>query len=374
MPNRTTTYWMLLGLLLIACGEQLTAADIHAAALTHREPLQAPDRTWTYVEFPETRCRDGSEAGISLSLNSNSKKVLIYLEGGVYCLDALTCALNPSNVDDLLFNSAKIEPRVGIFDRDNPLNPVRDWNIVYVPYCSGDAMGGTRDEPVDVPGGPARQYFSGHSNMQRFLERIQPTFPDATDVVLTGMSAGASSALLNMNQVQRAFPTLKVRYVIDSSLPPLSAASLAPCLQDRMRELWGLDDGPLVDCGASCSDPHDYWRAYALFVAQSFADRPAGFIDAIEDGMMRSFCGIGFRECRGSLLFDSLPARDFRNELLSFREAVKSLPSYGTFYPAGEQHTWLKSDSFYTGKAGDELLVDWVGRIVTDQAPGHFGP
>lgn len=373
MPNRITTIYLLLGLL-IACAEGPVIAGGQAAALSMGEPLQARDRTWTYVEFPDTRCRDGSKAGVSLSLNSASQKLLIYLEGGVYCLDGLTCALNPSNVDDLLFNSAKIEPRVGIFDRNNPKNPVRDWNIVYVPYCSGDAMGGTREEPVDVPDGPARQYFSGHLNMQRFLERIVPTFPNVSDVVLTGMSAGGSSALLNMTLVQRAFAGLKVRYALDSSLPPLSAASLAPCLQERMRELWGLDAGPLADCGASCSDPTDYWRAYTVFVAENFADRPAGFIDAVEDSMMRSFCGMGLRECTGSLLFDSIPAREFRNELLSFREAVKHLPSYGTFYPEGAQHTWIKSDSFYTGKAGDELLVDWFGRIVDGSAPGHHGP
>jgi len=373
MPKRTTTLWLLLGLL-TACAEQPAATGANAAALVLDEPLQARDRTWTYVEFPETRCRDGSKAGISLSLNHASQKLLIYLEGGVYCLDGLTCAVNPANVDDLLFNSAKIEPRVGIFDRSNPKNPVRDWNIVYVPYCSGDAMGGTREEPVDVPGGPARQYFSGQLNMQRFLERIVPTFPDVTDVVLTGMSAGGSSALLNMTQVQRAFPQLKVRPVFDSSLPPLTAANLAPCLQDRMRELWALDDGPLAECGASCPDPHDYWRAYNLFIARTFADRPAGFIDAIEDGMMRSFCGIGLRECTGSLLFDSIPARAFRSDLLSFREAVETLPSYGTFYPEGTQHTWLKSDSFYSGRAGGELLVDWFARIVNGSTPGHFGP
>ena len=119
---------------------------------------------------------------------------------------------------------------------------------------------------------------------------------------------------------------------------------------------------------------HDYWRAYALYIAQSFADRPAGFLDAIEDSSMRALCGIGLRECTGSLLFDSIPAQDFHKELLSFREAVKPLPSYGTFYPEGDQHTWLKSDSFYTASAAGEPLVEWFARIVDNKAPGHFGP
>lgn len=338
------------------------------------EPLRAPDQTWTYIEVAGTRCRDGSTAGVSLRLNARSKKLLIYLEGGVYCFDALTCLINPENVDDLLFNSARIEPKLGIFDRDNPRNPVRDWNIAYVPYCSGDAMGGTREQPVDVPSGPARQYFSGHLNLALLLRRIVPTFPDASDVVLTGMSAGGTSVLMNMPLVQEAFKGLRVRYIVDSSLPPLSAAALAPCLQDRMRTLWGLDRGPLSDCGASCPDPRDYWRDYALFVAHNFSDRPAGFLDAIEDAQMRSLCGVGLRECTGSLLFDSISAADFRRELLSFRDELTPLANFGTFYPQGDQHTWLKDNSFYTGSAGGTALVDWFSRIANDVPPGHHGP
>ena len=368
--------WVVGLLLVCACVDSqeraITANMAPLGALG--EPLRAPDQTWTYTEIEGTRCRDGSKAGVSLRLNARSKKVLIYLEGGVYCLDALTCLINPDNVDDLLFNSARVEPNVGIFDRKNPQNPVRDWNIVYVPYCSGDAMGGTREQPVDVPSGPARQYFSGHLNLEVLLRRIVPTFPDVSDVVLTGMSAGGTSVLMNMPLVQRAFPALRVRYIVDSSLPPLSAAALAPCLQDRMRTLWGLEQGALSDCGANCPATHDYWQDYALFVARTFSDRPAGFLDAIEDGQMRSLCGIGLRECTGNLLFDSIAAADYRRELISFRDQLTPLASYGTFYPQGDQHTWLKSDSFYTSNAGGTSLVDWFSRISNNLPPGHHGP
>jgi hypothetical protein len=40
-------------------------------------------------------------------------------------------------------------------------NPLRDWNIVYVPYCTGDAQAGTKTTPTDVPNGPRGQYFVG---------------------------------------------------------------------------------------------------------------------------------------------------------------------------------------------------------------------
>lgn len=337
-------------------------------------PITARDGVWTYVEFTDTKCRDGSPAGVSVRMNSASKKLLIYLEGGVYCFDALTCALNPANVNDTLFNSAKTAPSTGIFDQDNRDNPVRDWNLVYVPYCTGDAMGGTKTTPTDVPGGPAKQWFVGHLNMPKFLSRIVPTFSTPSDVVLTGMSAGGSSVLMNVLLVQRAFPAVKVRYVDDSSLPPVSRALFPECLQKRLRTLWGLDASLLAACGASCPNRDDYWQDYSLFLAKTLNDRPAGFIDAIEDSMMRAVLGVGARDCQGSLLLDSVAAAPFRAELLSYRDKVSAYERYSTFFPPGSQHTWLKDDSFYKGEAGKERLVDWFSKILNGEVPAHAGP
>jgi hypothetical protein len=337
-------------------------------------PIAARDGVWTYVEFPASKCRDGSPAGVSVRLNSASKKVLIYLEGGVYCFDALTCAINPTNVNDTLFNSAKTAPSTGIFDLNNHENPVRDWNVVYVPYCTGDAMGGTKTVPTDVPGGPSQQWFVGHLNLQAFLSRIVPTFRAASDVVLTGMSAGGSSVLMNVLLVQRAFPSLKVRFINDSSLPPVSKALFPECLQNKLRTLWGLEQSLLAACGDSCPNHDDYWQDFSLFLAKRLADRPAGFLDAVEDSMMRAVLGVGARGCRGTLLFDSVAAAPYRAELLAYRDKLAPFPRFSTFYPEGTQHTWLKDDSFYKGEAGQVRLVEWFAKILNGEVPGHAGP
>src|SRR5690348_4731360 len=45
-------------------------------------PITTPANQWTWVDFPEALCRDGSSTGIGVRLNPNSNKVAIYLEGG----------------------------------------------------------------------------------------------------------------------------------------------------------------------------------------------------------------------------------------------------------------------------------------------------
>jgi hypothetical protein len=130
----------------------------------------------------------------------------------------------------------------------------------------------------------------------------------------------------------------------------------------------------LAECGASCPDHADYWQAHSLFLAKTFADRPAGFIDAVEDSMMRAVAGAGAKNCTGSLLFDSVAAAPFRAELLAYRTQLAPYPSYSTFFPEGSQHTWLKDDSFYAGLAGKVRLVDWFAKIANGEVPGNAGP
>lgn len=333
---------------------------------TNGAVIEAADKKWTYIEFPDTQCRDGSKAGIAVSKNSASKKLMIFLEGGGACFDAQTCLANPANV-----GRQTAEKTTGVFDRANSNNPVRDWNIVYVPYCTGDTHAGD-NAGFNVPGvGP--QQFVGYANMKKFLDRVVPTFQDATDVLLTGVSAGGFGAAQNAVLVQRAFSRVKVK-AIDDSGPPLSKLAIPECLQDIWRKSWGLDKTFLADCGASCPNPKDYAQDYGLFLAKTFSDRSSGLIEAAQDGIISGFFGIGANNCTGILLLTAVPGATFQKELLAFREKVKPYSSFSTYIPAGTQHTWLSSASFYTGAVGGTKLVDWFGKIINDQVPGHVGP
>ncbi len=334
---------------------------------THGAPLQAPDRTWTYVEFPDTHCRDGSPAGVSVSLNASSKKVMIFLEGGGACFDSVTCGNNPTNTA-----MQQAEKTAGMFNRMQAANPVKDWNFVDVPYCTGDTHGGTKADGT-VDGVAGTQQFVGYLNMQAFLQRIVPTFPDATDVLVTGVSAGGFGAAVTFILVQRAFPNVKVR-MIDDSGPPMSAAVIPECLQHKWRVTWGYDQSILADCGASCTNPDDFSQAAALGMAKTFDDRPLGLIESARDSVIAGFYGAGLNNCTGIPLLNSVPPDVFQADLLAYREKVRPYPSMNTYIPDSTQHTWLATDGLYTASAGGVNLIDWVTKIINGENPGHAGP
>ncbi|MDB4989405.1 MAG: hypothetical protein JWN04_4583 [Myxococcaceae bacterium] len=333
---------------------------------TNGEVLKAPDKKWTYIEFPDTQCRDGSKAGIAVSLESSSKKLMIFLEGGGACFDPISCLANPANTSGM-----QAEQTAGIWDRSNSQNPVRDWNFVYVPYCTGDTHAGAKPDGMVAGVGP--QKFVGYLNMQKFLNRIVPTFKDATDVLLTGISAGGFGAAQNAVLVQRAFSNVKVRAVDDSG-PPLSKDAIAPCLQDKWRTTWGLDQSYLDDCGADCPKKDDFAQDYGLFLAKTFADRSSGLIESAQDSIISGFFGAGLNNCTGVVLLTPVPGDVFQKDLLAFREKVKPYSSFSTYIPSGTQHTWLSNPTFYTGTAGGTKLVDWFTKIVNNEVPGHVGP
>lgn len=339
---------------------------------TTGQPLDAADGKWSYHEFPGTSCRLGTgQAGVTVFRNKASKKVMFFFEGGGACFDADSCGANPSAIDD----KDKGGPTGGLFDRAKAENPVKDWNFVYVPYCTGDVFAGTN---ANGKIGDAAQKFVGYLNSQAFLQRIVPTFKDATDVLVTGVSAGGFGASSNVVLIQRAFPDVKVK-LIDDSGPPMSSKVLATCLQKQWRETWGLEQSMLKDC-ADCKKPDDYTFDYGVYLAKTFNNRLSGLIETQGDGIITLFFGKGSNvwgsPCSGSLIppLGGIPADQFKAGLLEFREAVKPYTTFGSFFPAGSQHTWLMGDSLYTHETGGTKMITWVADIVNDKGTKHVGP
>jgi hypothetical protein len=54
-------------------------------------PISAPDDTWTWVDFPESRCASGTATGIGVNPHAGATQVMVFFEGGGWCSDGTTC-------------------------------------------------------------------------------------------------------------------------------------------------------------------------------------------------------------------------------------------------------------------------------------------
>lgn len=157
----------------------------------------------------DARCLDGSPAGYYFR-SANSSRFLVYFEGGGWCYDQ-NCAhptangtiadctersrgqLGSSSKWERLrwYNSGALSP----FQRNNPT--FFDFSLIYVPYCDGTSLSGRRNTTV------SGLYFRGADILEALIFELKHTLhlPQASQVVISGGSAGASTVLWHADRI-----------------------------------------------------------------------------------------------------------------------------------------------------------------------------
>ncbi|MBK8172278.1 MAG: hypothetical protein IPK60_18300 [Sandaracinaceae bacterium] len=325
------------------------ATLVDTGVYTPGEPITADDRTWTWVDFPDTHCMDGSETGLGIYLNGASDNVLIYLEGGGACFNDATCdsVANPNGYgrDDFA------APTSGALSDTDATNPFRTWSKVFIPYCTGDIFAG-----ANASGFGGRMHM-GYLNMGEYLNRLVPTFGESERVVLSGSSAGGFGATYNYDRTQRAFGDTRVD-LLDDSAPLFSSAYLKPCLQNTLRTTWNLDSTLPRDC-TECFEEAGLSN-FASYLLNKYSDRRMALISSNRDSVIRYFYGFGFSAtCNATEEFSGEQYTDALDELRDVTLASRS--NFSTYYLNSAQHVWLmNSPGTVQSGSPSVTLEDWL--------------
>ena len=331
-------------------------------SLSYRPPRldnQLNELNWEWIEIDGSRCRDGSPAGYFRVMNPQSQKLMIFLEGGGACFNGLTCGLNPASADP-----GKAPPNQGILALDDERNPVKGWNAVYVPYCTGDVMAGD-----NAFGRVSSRYpdekFLGFSNISLFLEYWQKEFLDLDQVVLTGESAGGFGALYNFDQTQEAFGDTPVILLDDSGIL-FSDSYLAPCLQNKWRDLWRLNQTLPADCDVCQGQSNGGGLVnYLTYLLQKYPQKQFGVVSSLEDSTIRTFFGFGSNNC--NVLFPSMSGRLFTEGLQDLRQNFFN-GQVSAYYIGGSTHTYVGSSRFYSQSVNGVRLFERVSDLIDQNA------
>ena len=342
------------------------------------KPFAATDPgTWTWLgpeEFDNApKCMDGSLTGLGISRSpTGSKKVLLFMQGGGACFDGQTCAiadnaLSADHMDEASFAAwAAEDGTMTIMNRDRAENPFKDWNFVFVPYCSGDVFSGAN--PSGFEGRPQ----VGFENVAAYLPRIRSTFRDADQVVLSGTSAGGYGAAYNYVQVQKAFSNLDLT-VIDDSGPVFGPDFTDPCLQEKWKSTWAMDKTapvtpfPIGEGGGGL---------FAL-VQQLVKEHPKSkfaFLSHESDLVMRFFHGIG--KSFACSLPNIMSSTTFANGLREVRSMQGD--NFSTYYGPGTTHQYFKDEDaeLYDTEVDGVKLSSWLNDVVngtpTKRVPADF--
>lgn len=320
-------------------------------------PIVADANAWTWVPEERAKCANGTSTGFGINPNPSSNRVLIYLQGGGACWSFLTCyvanlAANFSSgygaanfAADASSTTLLAQPN-GLFDRLSIANPLRDYNYVYVPYCTGDNHAG--DNVVQYSINTARHV--GYRNIGAYLDRIVETFPNADRIILAGSSAGGFGATANWWRTQQAFGPIRVDLIDDSGTPmPPSVVDPNGATPQAQRTQWNLAATLPPGCGA-CATRLD---AIFSYYASVFPSHRAALLSYTRDNVLSLFFGISQTQFNAGL--DEVIANQF-----------DPFPNRHTFIVPGTNHV-LWSNSALT--ASGVTLAEWISQMVNDD-PG----
>jgi hypothetical protein len=327
---------------------------------------------WNWVPIDGAKCRDGSSTGIGINPNPASDKLVILLDEGGACFDATTCSLNLGHYGGPEFDAFTADRQsggaAGMFDRSGASNPVKDWNFVFVPYCTGDVFVGNNPEGSVTGLGP--QQFVGYANVALTLERAKAMFPNVTQVLLAGVSAGGFGAIANYAQVARAFEPVPVT-LLDDSGPPMGPPTVSTCLANQWIQLWNVSQTVMTDCGSDCTEPAEILIGLQKHNARSYPNRSMALVDSTGDSVISMFLGFGSNDCTA---FTALSPTAFAAGLEDVRSQMAPYSNFGSFVFTGTDHTTLLSAAaFPTRTAGTTKLTGFISNLLSGQVT-NVGP
>jgi hypothetical protein len=245
---------------------------------------------WDKVELPGTVCGNGSQYKFFVR-RTGSPNLLFFFEGGGACWDYDTCsgraavfgAANPNGIaDDYMqqFTAKYVSPIVNGADPGMPFRSRTDlitkgWNIVYLPYCTGDVHVGHRLVTYADPRGiepPLQWIHHGFVNTAEAITWVHQQFPPIDRLLVTGFSAGGTATSAAYYFVRG---TLQPRrsYLLNDSGPVYSTpngSGNSRALHELMTDRWGLIP---VFSQIPGFDPNDFGSVNLAMADQFPADR-----------------------------------------------------------------------------------------------------
>jgi hypothetical protein len=136
--------------------------------------------------------------------DGNTDKLMVYFQGGGACWNGFTCRIG-GTFDDTVSENPQDElgQYNGIFDFENSANPVADYNIVFIPYCTADVHVG--DATVEYMNGLSIQH-NGVKNTFAVLDWVFANFDAPSEIIVTGSSAGAYGAIYHAPLLIEQYP------------------------------------------------------------------------------------------------------------------------------------------------------------------------
>jgi hypothetical protein len=350
-----------------------------------------PTNPTTYLGRQYTpECMDESTYSFFVKRGSVNKLVMYY-QGGGACWEQLTCGLptcdttvdsstDPS--DHSSDNPSNPNNQIGFGDLSNPLNPFKDWNIVFVAYCSCDIHYGDAVQDYDDinSDSPLHVVHHGFHNAKVAEKWAREHFVNPEMVFVTGSSAGAYGAVFNAPLLEKVWPASQFRVLGDAGNGVITSdflkeyfsnwnftANLPPYIPGVVESITSGSGMVAYTEAVASYFPNTLWAHYATAFDGGTGGQ-TGFYN-----IMLSFTN----DNNDPTSINVLDWLTWWNASCAFNtnmvdqatttaaDVALENGNYRYYIGSGSRHTMWGSDKVYTDTTGGvPLIVDWINAML----------
>jgi hypothetical protein len=356
-----------------------TAADSADAeepeAEEEREPPPPPTAydEWVAIELPGTYCSDGSQYKFFVNWHEGADDLVVIFEPGGACWDYPSCsgelgtlgAANPNGIPDDHMDAWSIHSP--LVRRDSPQNPMRDWTMVFIPYCTGDVHTGAKTTVYTRDDGSESLTFRhvGHDNMMIISEWLGWQFQAIDRMYAGGCSAGGVGANVNYYFLRDAINP-KRGYLVNDSGPLFPNSINSAPLHAQIKAAWGLDQ-VILDTPIAASLDQDFGSINAE-LADLFPDDRLGITYFVRD---YNYSRYSYERFFAGIDQDGIYQKFWEDTLLLI-DQYETQPNLAYFLPyfrpINDSHCASILD-FGLTDIGDWKLGDFIELILDDGRP-----
>ncbi len=321
----------------------------------------------TIVPGGDTVCSDGSPYRFFVH-RGDASKLLIEFEGGGACWSGSTCEADVYNrrVISDPETARQTGELQGIYDRTNPLNPLKDYTHVYIPYCTGDLhWGNATASYTGFTGAPYTIQHKGAANATTALNWAGENVAAPSQVVVAGCSAGGYGAALWSAKIAQAYPGARMVQLADSAAGVVPEGFFTTTLASwNVADAWPTFIPSLaldrVD-PATLTLPKLYTSVASFFPTASFSQ-----FNTRTDSVQIFFYALS----KGSITAND--AADWSTKMVGNVEQISAeSPNFRAYLAAGVEHCVINRPSFYTQAVGGRKFSEWVRSLLEGSDPGQ---
>jgi hypothetical protein len=318
----------------------------------------------------KTRCLDGSDYFFQVRLGS-PKKLYIRLQGGGICLTQADFN-SPSACRQ---RASTVEGLAGITDLSNIQCPLQDFSVISIPYCSGDVHSGNTDQlwGSNFSMVPMR----GFINAKAAIDYALSQFPDLSNLVLSGDSAGSQGLQFWSNHLLKLFATRSAHIVVILDSQPALVYRPNPSEVTKtatdLAETWNLCNHDLLNLGqmSRCFKGRLWFHHVLEHAMKAFPSVRFASINSKADSEAIYYTKSTARTVGNIPGTFMTNGQWYRTLSLTLQRWIELYPNFHSYLVDGDAHIYLNKDRIYNTTpqglgvhSGSLTLLEWFRKLI----------